>query len=67
MGGEGNDYVAMVTVLFAKFPQYYDLLLAEKPIICERTGKVYDAIPKPSAAVIDVKQNTLSYPISYAH
>jgi hypothetical protein len=40
------------------YPAAYQTLYEAKPITCSVTGTTFDAVPAPSAAVLDVSQST---------
>ena len=47
----------MMKILSETFPAAYQTLYEAKPIRCSVTGTVFDAVPAPCAAVLDVSQS----------
>ena len=48
----------MMKILADAYPAAYQTLYEAKPITCSVTGKLFDAVPAPCAAVLDVSQST---------
>lgn len=50
------DMFVMMKAMADAYPAAYQTLYEAKPITCSVTGIIFDAIPAPSAAVLDVSQ-----------
>lgn len=48
------DMFKVLEEFVAAYPGAYQTLLQEKSITCAKTGKTYDAVPAPTAIVMDV-------------
>ena len=48
----------MMDILGNAYPAAYQTLYEAKPITCSVTGKTFDAVPAPCAAVLDVSQSS---------
>ena len=48
----------MMKVLTNAYPAAYKTLYEAKPITCIVTGTIFDAVPAPCAAILDVSQFT---------
>jgi hypothetical protein len=50
----GPDMFKIIKALNDAYPIAYQTLYEAKPITCSVTGTTFDAVPAPSAAVLDV-------------
>ena len=48
----------MMKALAVAYPAAYKTLYEAKPITCSVTGTIFDAVPAPCAAVLDVSRLT---------
>ena len=53
------DLFKMMDILADAYPAAYQTLYEAKPITCSVTGTIFDAVPAPCAAVLDVSQSDM--------
>jgi hypothetical protein len=48
------DLFKVMGELIGAYPPVYQTLLEEKPITCAKTGTTFEAVPAPTAVIMDV-------------
>jgi pheromone shutdown protein TraB len=49
-----HDILKVMGEFIAAYPTAYQTLLEEKPFTCAKTGRIYGAVPAPTAIIMDV-------------
>lgn len=53
IGGQGFDPFQLTPVIFDRFPDYYQKLVACESVQCQTTGTIFPAILSPTVAIVD--------------
>ena len=56
------DLTSLIAASMEAFPSYYEALINNDPVQCLETKTTFDAIPKPTAILLDVCLFFPSYP-----